>query len=41
MLDLQQLDATLDLWACMWEPEEQTCFETALVRSVKITLTVK
>jgi hypothetical protein len=34
VLDLRQLDATLDLWACMWEPDEQTSFETALVRSM-------
>jgi len=33
-LDLSQLDAALDLWLCMWEPDEQASFETALVRSL-------
>jgi hypothetical protein len=34
LLDLNQLDATLDLWMCMWEGGEQEAFETALVRSM-------
>lgn len=34
MIDLRQLEATLDLWACMWEPEEKQAFETALVRAM-------
>jgi hypothetical protein len=34
LIDLKQLDSTLDLWRCMWEPEEQEAFETALVRSM-------
>lgn len=34
LIDFPQLDATLDLWRCMWEPEEQEAFETALVRSM-------
>lgn len=34
MVDLKQLDSTLDLWLCMWEPAEQESFETALVRSM-------
>jgi hypothetical protein len=33
-IDLKLLDATLDLWSCMWQPEEQESFETALVRSM-------
>ncbi len=33
-IDLHHLDATLDLWMCMWRPEEQVSFETALVRSM-------
>jgi hypothetical protein len=34
LIDVAALDATLDLWCCMWQPEEQTSFETALVRSM-------
>jgi hypothetical protein len=34
VVDLKQLDSTLDLWLCMWEPAEQESFETALVRSM-------
>jgi hypothetical protein len=34
LIDLRQLDSTLDLWACMWQPEEQESFATALVRSM-------
>ena len=32
--DLSDLDGTLDLWLCMWQPEERDSFETALVRSM-------
>jgi hypothetical protein len=34
VLDLDELNGTIDLWLCMWQPEEQDCFETALVRSM-------
>jgi hypothetical protein len=34
VVDLLQLDSALDLWGCMWEPEEQESFETALVRAM-------
>jgi hypothetical protein len=34
VIDLVELNGTLDLWQCMWQPEEQECFETALVRSM-------
>jgi len=34
MLDPLELDAALDLWGCMWEPEERESFETALVRAL-------
>src|SRR6476469_6970881 len=34
LIDLNQLDATLDLWMCMWEDDEREAFETALVRSM-------
>jgi hypothetical protein len=34
VLDLDELNGTIDLWLCMWQPEEQECFETALVRSL-------
>jgi hypothetical protein len=34
VIDLDELEGTLDLWLCMWEPEEQECFETALIRSM-------
>jgi hypothetical protein len=30
----EQLATTIDLWLCMWEPHEQTAFETALVRAM-------
>ena len=33
-ISLDELRATLDLWGCMWQPEEQEAFETALVRSM-------
>jgi hypothetical protein len=33
-VDLDQLQGTLDLWLCMWEPAERESFETALVRSM-------
>jgi hypothetical protein len=34
VMNLTELSGTLDLWLCMWEPAEQECFETALVRSM-------
>ncbi len=34
MIDLSELTGTLDLWLCMWQPEERECFETALVRAM-------
>jgi hypothetical protein len=34
VLDLRQLAGALDLWLCMWEPEEQERFETAVVRAM-------
>jgi hypothetical protein len=34
VIDLKQLAGALDLWLCMWEPEEQERFETALVRAM-------
>lgn len=34
MIDLRQLAGALDLWLCMWEPEEQERYETAVVRSM-------
>jgi hypothetical protein len=34
VVNLRELAGTLDLWLCMWEPAEQECFETALVRSM-------
>lgn len=34
MLDVRQLTAALDLWLCMWEPEEQERYETAVVRAM-------
>lgn len=37
MFPLETLDATLDLWACMWTQEEQWAFETALVRAMTDT----
>jgi hypothetical protein len=32
--DVQRLAGTLDLWGCVWTPEEQVSFETALVRAM-------
>jgi hypothetical protein len=32
MLDIAQLERTLDLWASMWEPRERALFERALER---------
>ncbi len=34
MLDLKSLKTTLDLWHCMWKPEERESFETALIRAM-------
>jgi hypothetical protein len=34
VIDTQQLASTLDLWLCMWEPDEQERFETAVVRAM-------
>jgi hypothetical protein len=34
VIDLDELNGTLDLWLCMWEPEQRECFETALVRAM-------
>lgn len=34
VFDLAELQGALDLWLCMWQPEEQESFETALVRSM-------
>jgi hypothetical protein len=31
VIDLKDLEGTLDLWGCMWSAEEQQAFETALV----------
>lgn len=32
--DASRLAGTLDLWGCMWTPEERESFETALVRAM-------
>jgi hypothetical protein len=34
VIDVQQLAGALDLWLCMWEPEEQLRYETAVVRAM-------
>ena len=34
MLDVMELERTLDLWASMWLPEERAQFERALERVV-------
>ncbi len=34
MIDVRKLAGALDLWLCMWEPEEQERFETAVVRAM-------
>ncbi|MDB4966232.1 MAG: hypothetical protein JWN44_1921 [Myxococcales bacterium] len=34
VIDLRQLAGALDLWLCMWEPEEQERYETAVIRSM-------
>lgn len=34
MIDVRQLAGALDLWQCMWEPEEQERYETAVVRAM-------
>ena len=31
---MRQLGGALDLWLCMWEPEEQERYETAVVRAM-------
>jgi hypothetical protein len=34
VIDVRQLGGALDLWLCMWEPEEQERYETAVVRAM-------
>jgi len=34
MISVRELDASLDLWLCMWQPDERERFETALVRAM-------
>src|SRR5947209_8491850 len=34
VIDVRQLAGALDLWLCMWEPEEQERYETAVVRAM-------
>jgi hypothetical protein len=34
VIDVRQLAGALDLWLCMWEPDEQERFETAVVRAM-------
>ena len=34
MIDVRQLAGALDLWLCMWEPDEQERYETAVVRAL-------
>ena len=34
MIDVRQLGGALDLWLCMWEPDEQERYETAVVRAM-------
>jgi hypothetical protein len=34
VIDVRQLAGALDLWQCMWEPDEQERFETAVVRAM-------
>jgi hypothetical protein len=34
VIDLRHLAGALDLWLCMWEPEEQERYETAVVRAM-------
>jgi hypothetical protein len=34
VIDVRQLAGALDLWLCMWEPEEQERFETAVIRAM-------
>jgi hypothetical protein len=34
LVSLDGLDGALDLWACMWRPEEKESFETAVVRTL-------
>jgi hypothetical protein len=34
VIDVRHLAGALDLWLCMWEPEEQERFETAVVRAM-------
>ncbi len=34
MIDLRELAGALDLWLCMWEPDEQERYETAVVRAM-------
>jgi hypothetical protein len=34
VIDVRHLGGALDLWLCMWEPEEQERYETAVVRAM-------
>jgi hypothetical protein len=34
VIDVRQLAGALDLWFCMWEPDERERFETAVVRAM-------
>jgi hypothetical protein len=34
VIDVGQLAGALDLWLCMWEPDEQERYETAVVRAL-------
>jgi hypothetical protein len=34
VIDVRQLAGALDLWLCMWEPDEQERYETAVVRAL-------
>src|SRR5258708_38078593 len=34
VIDVRHLAGALDLWLCMWEPEEQERYETAVVRAM-------
>jgi hypothetical protein len=34
VIDVRQLTGALDLWLCMWEPDEQGRYETAVVRAM-------
>jgi hypothetical protein len=34
VIDVRQLTGALDLWLCMWEPDERERYETAVVRAM-------